>query len=55
MNIISKHQYQGESLGFIKKIYKWDEDNPYDEIKLYKSNGNLDDYPVCAKIFDNFF
>lgn len=53
MNIISKHQYQGESLGFIKKIYKWDEDNPYDEIKLYKSNGNLDDYPVCAKIFDN--
>lgn len=53
MKIISKHPYKGESLGTIKKIYKWDEDNPYDEIKLYKSNGNLDEYPVCAPIFDN--
>lgn len=50
MNIISRHSYNGESLGKIKKIYKWDEDNPYDEIKIFKSEGNLDDYPVCAKI-----
>lgn len=53
MNIISKHPYKGEEIGTIKQIYKWDEENIYDEIQLYRSSGNLDEYPVCAPIISN--
>ena len=50
MKIISKHPYNGEYLGTIKKIYKWGEENIFDDIQLYSSSGNLDEYPVCAPI-----
>lgn len=53
MKIISRHPYEGEAIGTIKKIYKWDEVNLFDEIKLYKSKGNLNEYPVCAPIFSD--
>lgn len=52
-NIRDKHAYLGEKLGAIKKIYKWDENNPYDKINIYKSDGKIDNYPVCYKLFGN--
>jgi len=53
MNIISKHPFNGEYIGAIKKIYKWDEPNPYDKIDIYKSDGKMENYPVAAKILED--